>query len=88
MVSLLKVLPSDNLKFVCLSILIFVRAVNHVKIDQLSQKLNTFFMEVTLVCTPKIVNIFSTLFTGPHQNVEYSFIGYNFSKNRTVARKF
>ena len=38
---------------VCLSVLIFVWAVNHVKIDQLSQKLDVFFMKVTLVCTQK-----------------------------------
>ena len=56
---------------VCLSVLIFVRAVNHVKIDQVSQKLDMFFMEVTLICTPKIVNVCYILFTGPYQNLEY-----------------
>ena len=40
---LLIVLPSENLKFFCLSVLIFVWAVNHVKINQLSQKLDMFF---------------------------------------------
>ena len=42
----------------CLSVLLFVWAINHVKIDQLSQKLDMFFMEVTLVCTPKTVNVY------------------------------
>ena len=71
---LLIVLPSNNLKFVYLSVLIFVWAVNYLKIDQLSQKLDMFFMEVTLACTPKIVNVCQLLFTGPHQNIEYLFI--------------
>ena len=33
-------------------------------------------MEVTLVCTPKIVNVCYILFTGPHQNLEYLFTSY------------
>ena len=74
MVPLLKVLSSDNLKFVCLSLLMFVWAENHVKIDQLSQRLGTYFMEVALVCTPKIVNVYLIYFTGLHQNLEYLFI--------------
>ena len=27
-------------------------------------------------------------FTGPHQNLEYLFIDYNFLKTRTIAKKF
>ena len=42
---------------VCLSLLTFVWAINHVKIDQLSQKLDKFFAEVTIVYTPKIMNL-------------------------------
>ena len=88
MVPLLKVLPSDNLKFICLSVLIFVWAVNNVKINQLLQKLDKFFIEVTLVCTPKFVNVYQILFTGLHRNIEYLFIGYNFFKNWKMAKKF
>ena len=58
---------------VCPSILIFIWAVN-VKTDQLSQKLDMFFMGVSLVCTPKTVNICEILFTGPHLNIECLFI--------------
>ena len=49
-VPLLKVLPFDSLKFVCLSVLIFVWAVYNVKMYQLSQKLDMIFKEETLVC--------------------------------------
>ena len=56
---------------VCHSLVIFVWAIHHVKMDQLSQNLVIFFMEVTLVCTPKIVNVCLILFTGPCQNLEY-----------------
>ena len=44
-------------------------------------------MEVTLVYTPKIVNVRSIFFTGPHQNHECLFIGYNFRKKFTMAKK-
>ena len=47
---------------VCLSVLIFVWALNHVKIDQLSQKLDMFFMEITLVWTSIILNIYVRCF--------------------------
>ena len=77
-------LPSNNLKFVCLNI---CWAVNHVKIDRHKNWIY-FLMEVTLVCTPKIVNVCKALFTGPHQNLEYLFIGYNFRKNWKMANKF
>ena len=55
-------LSQFNLKFVCLSVIIFVWAVNHVKIDQLSQKLDMFFVEVILVFTPNIVNAYACVY--------------------------
>ena len=59
---------------VSLSVLIFVWAVNHVKTDQLSQKLDVFFMEVTLDYASKIENLCEILFTEPHQKLEFMFI--------------
>ena len=52
-VQFIKVLPSDSLKFVCLSVLLFAWAINHVKIDPMSWILDVFLMQIIFGRTPK-----------------------------------
>ena len=42
-IPLLILLPCDNMKFVCLSVWIFVWAIKHIKIDQFSRNSDIFF---------------------------------------------
>ena len=55
LVSLLMLLPSDILMFVCLSIWKFVLDINYEKIDPLSLISDMFLMKRTFVHIPKIV---------------------------------
>ena len=77
-VSLLILLSSHILKFVSLSIWIFIWAINHAKISPVPRNMDMFFLQISFVYSPKIVIVCSILFTGPHQNHFLTLFNYYF----------
>ena len=70
---------------VCPTVWVFVRTINHAKIDPLSQNLDMFLKQIIIVHTPKIMIVCQILFTGLHQNLFYYFLSHYFSMPAPIS---